>query len=91
MSHWIDMPELRDASTGEVMLSLADANWSLDTAQWLSPGEVSLSLRKYPGGHQPSSVEVRIDCIARSARIGGGAVIGLAGVEAALDRAIRFL
>ena len=53
----------------------------------MSESQVRLDLWKYPGGPR-TSVEVIIDCAARTARIGGNAV-ALAALDAALKQASR--
>jgi hypothetical protein len=85
MSLWVEPPELIDASSQEVLLRFASDHWSLDRAEWRSPTLVSLQLRKYPGGHAPSHLEVVVDCQARTATLGTIAGIPLEALERALD------
>lgn len=71
MSHWVETPHLFVTASGETLLRMQDANWSLDAATWRSPAGLHLRLRKYPGHHWPPVVDCEIDCAARTAAIDG--------------------
>ena len=88
MSHWIETPQLLDTHTQQRLISFEDSTWSLNQADWQSNSVVKLSLRRYPGNHTPSSVEVLVDCEHDRATVEGTVVEGLANLEAALERAI---
>jgi hypothetical protein len=50
----------------------------------LSDSVLELELRKYPGSHIPAMVAVTLDCVARTARV-GGSVLPMRQAEAALE------
>ncbi len=87
MSHWVHPPIVLDLRTASLVYSPEDRDWSVEHAAWVSESQVRLDLWKYPGGPR-TSVEVIIDCAARTARIGGNAV-ALAALDAALKQASR--
>jgi hypothetical protein len=89
MSLWIETPTLRNKATGEVVLSLRDTNWSLNSARWRSDDVVELRLRKYPGSHTPAEIMATLDCSQRTARI-DGMVMPISELEAALERALTW-
>jgi len=91
MSLWIESPTLSERSNGEQLLAFRDANWSLDSAAWLDDAVVVLNLRKYPGNHAPPQVTAKIDCVARTAEVGGKPVASLAQVERCLDEALEWI
>lgn len=88
MSHWIELPEIIDATSGARLLAFVNPNWSLDRARWMGPARVELQLRRYPGDHVPPLVFVEVDCAARSAMVDGLSV-ALPAVEATLDGVLR--
>jgi hypothetical protein len=85
MSLWIETPTIRDTSTGEVVMSFRDTNWSLNSARWLSDGVVELRMRKYPGSHMPAEVMATLDCSAKTARVGPD-TMPIGDVEARLEQ-----
>jgi len=89
MSHWIETPKILDTKTGFLVFSFADGSWSLDRATWTSANVVQLLLRKYPGNHTPTDVTCEIDCLARTASIGGTAA-PLAELERRLDALLQW-
>ena len=90
MSHWIESPDISDAQSGERLLRFADDNWSLDDSQWLSAGQVRLTLRKFPGSHTPVDLEPVVDCVNRTVTLPNGAQLPLARLEAELDGLLRW-
>lgn len=48
MSHWLQAPVLRDASTGEVLLDLSGTTWDLIEVTETATS-IRLHLRAYPG------------------------------------------
>ena len=89
MSLWVEPPELIDTVANETLLRFANERWSLDQATWRSPTVVALLLRRYPGDHSPSQLEVVIDCPARTATLGALTDVPLSGLEGALDQALH--
>jgi len=85
MSLWIESPELIDTRSGQSLLRFYDSNWSLDHAQWLDDSTVELSLRKYPGNHTPSSLEVVLDCRRKTASLLGAPAVAVSELESAMD------
>ena len=57
MSHWVDAPAVRNASTGATVLDLSSSLWDLWSYRE-EAGDLVLVLRKYPGTSPP--VEVRV-------------------------------
>ena len=50
MSHWMSVPCVRDAVTGQTILDLSQTLWHADDVTWDDTGaRVTLSLRHYPG------------------------------------------
>lgn len=90
MSLWIETPTLLDKTTGQMLLSFKDTNWSLDAARWLSDSTVELTLRKYPGNHLPVNVTATIDCANRTAKLGPKEIQSLAEVESGLENALTW-
>lgn len=90
MSLWIETFVLTDRSTGDVMLSFRDPNWSLDSAEWLSDSVVALKLRKYPGNHHPAELTATVDCAAGIAQVDGAGTVTLEHLERALDRSLTW-
>jgi hypothetical protein len=90
MSCWIETPTLRDQTTGEILLSFKDSNWSLEATRWLSDIVVELTLRKYPGNHLPAQIVATLDCIHGNAKIGETVVRSFAEVEAALEHGLTW-
>ena len=86
MSHWIETPELLDTHTNTILIRFTDPNWSLETATWKSDTVVTLSLRRYPGDHTPSSFEATVDCQRQTATIGQQALL-LTRFERVLEHA----
>jgi hypothetical protein len=84
-SHWVETPSIRDRISGEPIPSFTDNSWSLDESLWCSGSIVRLTLRKYPGNHEPSSVMAIVDCAARTAITGGGRSVPLHAIESALE------
>lgn len=89
MSLWVETPNLYDMMTNEDLLTFRNSNWSLDQAFWQAGNLVTMTMRKYPGDHTPSSVEVTVDCLARTATVAGKPAMSLTDVESALESAIR--
>ena len=89
-SHWVESPTLLEKSTGTMLLTFGDRNWSLDEARWLDDSTVALTLRKYPGNHTPADVVVTVDCAGRSAKIGETELKARNEVEPALERALTW-
>ena len=89
-THWLHVPSLQVAQTGETFLTLGE-QWSLDESAWQSDSIVALTLRKYPGNHTPSDLVATVDCAARTARVGEGAFAPLADLEQRLDRALTWI
>ena len=85
MSHWIDTPTLLRVDSGAVVCGFVGTAWSLDAARWLDAHRVAMSLRKYPGGHRPPSLEVELDLAAGTATLAGHPPTALATLEAYLD------
>ena len=85
MSLWIESPRLVRAATGETVLEFRDENWSLDGATWTNDITAELTLRKYPGAHQPSDFKVVINCDSEQASIYGAPPIPFQNLESALD------
>lgn len=90
-SLWVQSPLIRDGEAAAVVLQFADANWSLDTSTWLSDDVVRLSLRKYPGNHDPGAVEVTVDCGNAIAALANGRAVLLSGLETLLDQQLRWI
>jgi hypothetical protein len=90
MSLWIDTPTLTDRRSGENLLSFEDPNWSLDSARWLDDSTVLLTLRKYPGNHEPGALEVTVDCAGRAAMIGTVKVGALRELEQQMEKALKW-
>jgi len=88
MSLWVETPTLVDTQTGRTLIGFKNTNWSLDDAAWLSEEVVKMTLRKYPGDHEPPQFEAIVDCEKETATIGTVAS-GLAGLEAALEKIRR--
>ncbi len=86
MSLWVEPPELMDARSGESLLKLADACWSLEGAEWRSESVVALRLRKYPDEEGRGEVRLVVDCKARVVEIGTGALVPMSDVEHAIER-----
>jgi hypothetical protein len=55
LSLWIETPEIYDTIANETLLRLRNSNWSLDQAAWQTENIVTMTVRKYPGDHTPSS------------------------------------
>jgi hypothetical protein len=89
MSLWVETPELVDTRTGRTLIGFRNTNWSLDAAEWQSDTVVKMTLRKYPGDHEPPQFEATVDCEKGTATIGGVAVANLADLEAALEQMRR--
>jgi hypothetical protein len=87
-SHWLEVPTLIERASGSILWTVADDRWSLDETAW-DGGAVTMTLRKYPGNHEPREVKARIDCVARMAQLGGKAV-PLAALEQALDATLSW-
>lgn len=85
MSHWIDTPTLLRAATGEVLCGFVRTSWSLDGARWLDAHRVVMTLRRYPGDHQPRELVVEVDLAAGTAALAGHPPTGLAALEPYLD------
>jgi hypothetical protein len=90
MSLWVESPAIVDTTSGKVLFSFQDGNWSLNAATWLSDAVVELRLRKYPGGHEPPEVILTIDCIAKTAQFQNEQLASLRDVEPALDQALTW-
>ncbi|BCM91476.1 hypothetical protein IAD21_03349 [Abditibacteriota bacterium] len=71
MSLWIESPALLKADTNQTIFTFKNSNWSLDSADWLDTERVKMSLRRYPGDHNPSSFEVELNCLTFQATIDG--------------------
>jgi hypothetical protein len=89
MSLWIETPQLYDTAAGRALLDFKDTHWSLDAVEWLDDSRARITLRRYPGDHQPPSLEALVDCAAGRAEVGAEPVAGLDQLEAALARALR--
>ena len=90
MSLWIESFTLVEAATRAPVMLLQDDNWSVDSAEWLGDSVVKMRLRKYPGNHTPSQVEVSVDCEGRTAEVQGGVRMPLAQLEHTLDRTLSW-
>jgi hypothetical protein len=88
MSLWIECPELIDSRSGQSVWRTSDSDWSLDSAEWLDNSTVKVSLRKYPGNYQPSSLQAIIDCEKMTASLMGAPAIPLKELEAAMDASL---
>lgn len=89
MSHWIERPILIDLETGQVLVSLADTSWSADQVRWVEDGVVELTMRRYPGDHEPATVVARLSAREAIATVGDGPPRPVAELEPLLDAAIR--
>ena len=89
MSHVIARPTLVATERHEVLLAFRDSRWSLDTHAWLGDSRVRMQLRKYPGAHEPDSIILDVDCVAREATIGDQHLASLGDVEPTLDSLLR--
>lgn len=89
MSHWILTPRIVDAATGAELLRFANQSWSVDRVDWCTPERVRLTLRKYPGNHQPPLLHCEVDCRARTATV-AGTELPLAELEARLDALLQW-
>jgi len=90
MSHDILTPVVTTRA-GEALITFGESGWSLDAHRWLSESVVRLTLRKYPGNHLPAEIVCTADLAAGSATLADGAVIPLAGLDAALDSRLRWV
>ncbi len=89
MSLWVESPVLIDRVTGTDLLRFKDINWSLDKATWLEDSKVRLLMRKYPGDHTPPDIEVFVDCVGRTGRVGTQEAHCLLELEDAMNLAVR--
>ncbi len=89
MSHWIESFALVEAASSRPILTCRDPNWSLEEAQWSGSSVVKLSVRKYPGNHNPSQFDIEADCATSLARVQGGPPIPFTQVEATLEVLLR--
>jgi hypothetical protein len=90
-THWVYWPELVDSRTNEVLFA-PDRNWSVDppTPSWLGPSALRLVMRKYPGNHEPRSLEVLVDCEAGTFELSSGGKGALSELEARMDSALSW-
>jgi hypothetical protein len=89
MSHWLQLPQIEDLASGDVLCQFRDSLWSLDQALWQTDTLVRLLVRKYPGGHQPTTLAIDIDCLARKAHIGADSV-AIEDIDALAERSLRW-
>lgn len=87
MSLWVYPPQIVDTSTDSLIFKVSDPNWSMDYAKWESEDTVRLGVRKYPGDRRPMGLEIRIDCLSRTAEIEGRS-FPLSRAEAELELAL---
>jgi hypothetical protein len=90
-SCWVFTPTLTDRETGAVLFKFQNDNWSLDEANWLDDTRVAMTVRKYPGNHQPNDLVAIIDCMARSAEVGGEIVGSLDELESRLEALLHWI
>lgn len=62
MSLWVETPKNIDCHSRTVLFAFSDERWSLERATWLNASVVHLLLRRFPGDHLPTFVEVVVDC-----------------------------
>lgn len=86
-SLWVYSPLIIDVGTQELILKLADLNWSMDCAVWESDTTVRLGLRRFPGDRAPFGISVQIDCASRFGVIGDSR-FPLVEIDLALERAL---
>ena len=67
---WIVTPTLLEHPSSKAIFTFTDTNWSLDRLVWEGPASLRLFMRKYPGGHQPLTLEILINCAKRTALFG---------------------
>lgn len=86
-SLWVYSPWIIDARTQDVILELADSNWSMDCAVWESDTTVRLDLRRFPGDRLPLGISVQVDCAHRYVVI-GDARFPITELDQMLDRTL---
>jgi hypothetical protein len=89
-SLWIETPEIRDATTDEVLLRFNDERWSLNRSDWESDTRVRVALRKFPGSHTPWEIVATVDCERRIASVGLDTEVALEALESVLERQIAW-
>lgn len=88
MSLWVFPPQLRALATGRELLRFRNPAWSAEAARWVGDARLVLQLRRFPGAHVPSVLNVEVDAATERARL-DGATVPLDELERILDRAIR--
>lgn len=84
-SRWVSSPEFFDRHSGISLFRFQDPHWSLDQAAWESAALVRLTLRKYPGNHQPAQLSATIDCANGTAWLPSSLPVALGQLEELLD------
>lgn len=82
----VNTPEIADTNFQYPILHFSDDLWSLRSVEWRSPAVVSLKIRKYPGDHFPSEVEVVVNCAEKVAQVNGESPQPLSKVAASLEK-----
>ena len=90
-THWVLTPGIKDKQTGEMVFDFENTQWSLDEGEWRGDSLLKLTLRKYPGNHQPADVIALIDCEKRTGAVGNEGQGPLDDLEARLDRALTWI
>ncbi|WP_213816114.1 hypothetical protein [Glaciihabitans sp. dw_435] len=89
-SAWVFQPHVLVAASRETVFAFGSGMWSADSAQWVDDSNLRLEVRKFPGGHQPSSLQIVIDCAAGSASTPATPHVALRQLEAALDKELTW-
>lgn len=87
---WVQNPVVVDATTGEARLRFESNLWSLDKSAWQSHSTVLLRLRKYPGNHPPTSLDVIVDLDAGTSSIQSRSVVDFTKLERCMDDALSW-
>ena len=84
-SMWVSSPSIWDLKKNRRLHRFKDECWSLDGCDWPTGTKVCLTIRKYPGKHQPAQLHVEIDCTKSEANVLAALGIPLADLEAYID------
>ena len=60
-SQWVYTPSIVNTSTGAVLYQPSDDRWSADNVTWTSASAVTLTMRRFPGNHEPAQISLSID------------------------------
>jgi hypothetical protein len=86
-SQWVYSPSIINTHAGAVILTFSDNYWSADEITWCSGTVVHLTLRKFPGDHSPSQLELLIDCANETGTVGSRPARTFTEIEMELESA----